>query len=314
MTFFLKDLEAKVYSHNQVVRIVIAAQKGSTPRNIGTSMLVWNHGQAGTIGGGALEYEAVQAAHHQIANNIPITFVHQALGPNLGQCCGGHVSLLSELFDSQSLPHLTDNLFVRNTTGANINIPTAVREYISVAQNAMVKVQPALIENWMIEPTHQQAQSIWVWGAGHVGRALVNSLEPLPDIDITWVDTDPSRFPQNTSSKITLLPQQHPANLCPHVPKNAQHFIVTYSHKIDLEICDGLLKRDFTYAGLIGSATKWTRFRKRLTAAGHTTKNVARINCPIGDPTLGKHPTHIAIGITRDFLKRLAAKNSACSD
>ncbi|MCY4303190.1 MAG: xanthine dehydrogenase accessory protein XdhC [Aestuariivita sp.] len=310
MTFSLEDLKSKVNSHNQVVRIVVVAQKGSTPRNIGTSMLVWKHGQAGTIGGGALEYDAVRAAQNQITNNIPTRLVHQALGPNLGQCCGGHVSLLSELFDSRSLPHLVNNFFARSTLGTNTKMPAAVTKYISVTQNSMKKLQPALIENWMIESTQQPAQLIWVWGAGHVGRALVNSLEPLPGIEITWVDTETSRFPQNTSSSITMLPQQNPASLCAHVPLNAQHFILTYSHKIDLDICDGLLKRGFAYAGLIGSATKWSRFHKRLIAIGHKPKNITRINCPIGDPTLGKNPAHIAVGITRDFLERSMANDS----
>ena len=92
-----------------------------------------------------------------------------------------------------------------------------------------------------------------------------------------------------------------------HAPPSAEHLVLTYSHALDLEICHRLLSHGFARAGLIGSATKWARFRKRLLALGHSEVSIARITCPIGDPALGKHPQAIAIGVAHDFLAQPVA-------
>jgi len=88
----------------------------------------------------------------------------------------------------------------------------------------------------------------------------------------------------------------------PHAPARADHLIVTYSHDLDLKLCDALLRHDFASCGLIGSATKWARFRSRLAALGHSEAEISRIACPIGDPALGKHPQAIAVGTAAGLL------------
>ena len=79
--------------------------------------------------------------------------------------------------------------------------------------------------------------------------------------------------------------------------------MLTFSHALDLELCHRLLKRGFRSLGLIGSATKWGRFRSRLKALGHEAQAVGRIQCPIGDPGLGKHPQAIAVGVVAEMLR-----------
>jgi xanthine dehydrogenase accessory factor len=91
--------------------------------------------------------------------------------------------------------------------------------------------------------------------------------------------------------------------LADHAPTDAEHLILTYSHALDLDLCHRLLRRGFLSCGLIGSATKWARFRSRLTALGHDAAAVGRIRCPIGDPALGKHPQAIAVGVAAELLK-----------
>ena len=83
----------------------------------------------------------------------------------------------------------------------------------------------------------------------------------------------------------------------PYAPQDALHLILTYSHQLDLALCHRLLGHGFEFAGLIGSKTKWARFRARLTALGHSPEQIARLTCPIGRPELGKHPQAIAIGV-----------------
>ena len=93
-----------------------------------------------------------------------------------------------------------------------------------------------------------------------------------------------------------------PGDLVAQAPRDADHLILTYSHALDLDLCHRLLSHGFNTCGLIGSATKWARFRSRLAALGHTPAQIARIQCPIGDPAFGKHPQAIAISVAAAFL------------
>jgi xanthine dehydrogenase accessory factor len=136
-----------------------------------------------------------------------------------------------------------------------------------------------------------------------VGRALVSVLAPLPGVAITWVDIGPERFPDTILPGVTVVSANDPAMLADHAPVAAEHLILTYSHALDLELCHRLLNRGFRSCGLIGSATKWGRFRSRLKALGHEAAEVGRIRCPIGDPALGKHPQAIAVGVAVELLK-----------
>ncbi|KPP84240.1 MAG: xanthine dehydrogenase accessory protein XdhC [Rhodobacteraceae bacterium HLUCCA08] len=157
-------------------------------------------------------------------------------------------------------------------------------------------------------PVAPEGTPLWIWGAGHVGRALVATLAPLPGYAITWIDTAPERFPEAPES-VDICVAARPPELVPHAPRKAHHLIVTYSHAIDLKLCDALLRRGFASAGLIGSATKWARFRSRLAELGHADAQISRIACPIGDPTLGKHPQAIAVGVAAALLSSGAMGN-----
>ena len=302
MSFDLDALKAAVAAHGRVTRVVIADLKGSSPREVGAAMLVWEDGQSGTIGGGALEYAAVQAARGQRELS---RLSRHALGPELGQCCGGAVVLLSEVFDADAVAALEGEVIARPVTGA-AEMPLAVRRVLAKARDRGERPEPQLIDGWMVEPVTRPARQLWIWGAGHVGRAMVDVLSPLPDLAITWVDCAAQRFPGNVPEAVTVLPAVNPADLVAHAPAGAEHLIVTYSHALDLELCHRLLSHGFGFAGLIGSATKWARFRSRLRALGHGPEAIARITCPIGDPGLGKHPQQIAIGVAAQLLRPAA--------
>ncbi len=298
MGFDREALSEAVKIHGTVVRVVIAAIKGSSPREVGAAMLVWKDGQSGTIGGGQLEYQAAEAAR---AQKMASRLTHHALGPGLGQCCGGAVTLLSEVYNSDRLKLLDDTVIARAIAGSDM--PLTVKRMLMQARNQGVRPEAQLIDGWMVEPVHKPARSLWIWGAGHVGRALVEVLSPLPDVAITWVDTGPKRFPDKIPSGVTVIPVAKPSELVNHAPHHAEHLVLTYSHNLDLELCNRLLLHDFRFAGLIGSATKWARFRSRLAAHGHSPERIGRITCPIGDPSLGKHPQMIAVGVAAQILR-----------
>ncbi len=231
------------------IRITVTKTAGSVPREVGTQMLVWADRTEGTIGGGTLEWEAMAEARQMLHDGRSTHAARIPLGPALGQCCGGSVSLQWDLANALDQP----------------------------------KTRP-----------------LWIFGAGHVGRAIVHIMAPLPDFTITWVDTHADRFPK---TDITTLVAADPARAVKHAPENTDHLILTYSHDIDLAVCHALLNHGFNSAGLIGSATKWARFKTRLAALGHSPAQISRIACPIGDPSLGKHPAAIALGVATAMIK-----------
>ncbi|WP_406645384.1 xanthine dehydrogenase accessory protein XdhC [Aliisedimentitalea scapharcae] len=300
MGFDLSDLQTAVAEHGQVTRVVIADIRGSSPREVGAAMLVWDSGQSGTIGGGALEFEAAETARRQTQ---PTVLSRHALGPDLGQCCGGAVVLLSEIYDVTRVAALDQEVIVRPTTTGTTDIPLSVQRLLNVARGSGLPPEPQLVDGWMVEPVHKPNRPVWVWGAGHVGRAVVDVLAPMPDLSVTWIDTGPERFPDKIPAGVTSLPAVQPAALMRHAPENAEHLILTYSHALDLELCHQALLRGFSFAGVIGSKTKWARFRSRLAALGHCPMTVDTLTCPIGDPSLGKHPQQIAIGVAAQMLR-----------
>lgn len=281
--------------HGPVARVVVAGVEGSAPREVGASMLVWPSGQQGTIGGGALEWQAVQQARALLQTG-GTRLDRQALGPSLGQCCGGAVTLLTEVY--AAVPE--GPIVARALKGGPM--PLTVKRLMAAARGQGVLPQPHMIEGWMVEPATQPQRPVWIWGAGHVGRAVVQVLAPLPGLMLTWVDIAADRFPDAPAARV--LPVPDPADAVTLAPLQAEHLILTFSHALDLELCHRLLSHGFAACGLIGSATKWARFRSRLAALGHSPDQIARITCPIGNPALGKHPHAIAVGVAADLLGR----------
>lgn len=278
-----------------VARVVVTEVQGSAPREVGASMLVWADGQSGTIGGGALEYQACADARDLLASGRAKRVARMALGPNLGQCCGGAVGLLTEVYDRAPTGVLARPL------GEAQEMPLAVARHLSQARREGIVIGPQVVQGWFVEQIAPPARHVWIWGAGHVGRAIVGVLSPL--VAITWVDTTLDRFPEVIPEDVRVLPATDPVAAVGLAPPEAEHLILTFSHVLDLALCDGLLSHGFRGCGLIGSATKWTRFRARLAALGHAPAEIARITCPIGDPSLGKHPQAIAIGVAAAMMR-----------
>lgn len=292
-----------VHDHGKVARIVIAVHAGSAPREAGTAMYVWSDGQMGTIGGGALELQATKAARSLIAEGRTAQVLKLPLGPALGQCCGGSVTLVIEPFEAATLPE--PNGFYARPVAPNTDQTMAVRRLIRAARNGSSAVKISLKDGWLIEPALQPSQPLWIYGAGHVGRAIVDTLDGLA-FDITWVDTAADRFPENIRPDVTPLVATDPALAATHAPKDAGHLVLTYSHALDLALCNSILRRPFASLGLIGSQTKRARFRTKLRALGHSDAQISRIVCPIGDPSLGKEPKAIALGVVSALLRAVA--------
>ncbi|GGE56092.1 xanthine dehydrogenase accessory protein XdhC [Actibacterium pelagium] len=301
MSFDRDTLLDLIQVHGPVVRVVVAQVAGSTPREVGAAMVVWADGQSGTIGGGALEFEAATLARAMLESGRKQSLQKIPLGPARGQCCGGSVSLLSEAYDEAALAE-TGAIVARSVSGDTV-MPLRVQKLLAQMRNGTTPLAPQLLDGWMVEPLANPSRPIWVWGAGHVGRAIVQVMAPLPDFAVTWVDTGADRFPADIPKGVNQLVAAKPADVVRFAPRNAEHLILTYSHPLDLELCHQVLHHGFSFAGVIGSATKWARFRKRLRDLGHSEAQISRICCPIGQPELGKHPQAIAVGVTSELLK-----------
>lgn len=303
MSFDGEALARLIAVHGAVVRVVVAEVAGSAPREAGASMAVWADGQDGTIGGGALEFEAAARARAMLGSGAGDRLDRMALGPALNQCCGGAVTLLSEVWDRARLETVTGTPVARPLPGGAAEMPLSVRRILARARGEGFRPAARMVHGWFVEPFESPSREIWIWGAGHVGRALVAVLGPLPGLRLTWIDTDAGRFPEVPEGVVQRIAAS-PATLVSEAPQSAEHLVLTFSHALDLELCHRLLNHGFGSLGLIGSETKWARFRSRLKALGHPDARISRITCPIGQPELGKHPQAIAVGVAAELLKK----------
>jgi xanthine dehydrogenase accessory factor len=300
-------LARAVAAEARVVRVVVAEVLGSAPREVGAAMLVWPGGQHGTIGGGALEYETAAQARDMLTRDETRATRKALLGPDMGQCCGGAVTLLFETWDAAALAALDLSVHARRAEdSAGTMPPLAVQRLRAEARRSGTRPSPGLVEGWFVEPVDAPSTPIWIWGAGHVGRALIDTLAPLPGLALTWADTGADRFPATIPEGVAPRAEPDLARAASAAPPSAHHIVLTYSHALDLALCDALLAQGFASLGLIGSATKWARFRARLGQIGHSADAIARIRCPIGDKRLGKHPQAIAVGVAHALLIELA--------
>ena len=300
------NLLALLDSGTPAIWVCVSDAKGSVPRERGAMMIVTAQQSFGTIGGGHLELKSIEVAHEMLVSNADTaTRRHFPLGPALGQCCGGAVEVAlmplrecdrAVLIQLQMIEQHGGRFVVERAldTGAQLVLPLD------------------------FAPWH-----IWVFGAGHVGQAIVQVLATLP-CQVQWIDGRDAVFPEHLPSNVCVVETDDPAEQARFIPTAADVLVLTHSHALDLDICLELIKRDdLAYIGLIGSETKAATFRKRFEQRGYSGADIARINCPIGQPQLStelstqlanKHPGVIAVGVAADLIERRQKRQRAGHD
>jgi xanthine dehydrogenase accessory factor len=165
---------------------------------------------------------------------------------------------------------------------------------------AIVGIDPA----WIVEPVLAPASRLFLYGAGHVGRAVVHALSGL-DFSIDWIDVAADRFPTAIPAGVSPIVAADPVAMARGAPAGAFHVVMTFSHALDEAIVAALLARgDFAYLGLIGSRTKRARFVQRLLRAGISDSVIARLVCPIGGTGVaGKTPARIALSLALELVR-----------
>jgi xanthine dehydrogenase accessory factor len=257
-----------------------------------------------------------------------------ALGPSLGQCCGGYTRLLFEVFTGRERPTLEalargtdpdaalvlrplesgrplETVSSRKEPSARpLAVTRALRDMLSGARprEAMLIRGGKVAGAWFVEPLARRMVPLTIYGAGHVGRALVRVLQDLP-FAVTWADTAAARFPDVLPPHVHVQATLDLPALAAAAPAGAWHIVMTYSHALDLAVCHAVLRRgDFGHLGLIGSATKRARFLKRLAELGIAPAALARLSCPIGLPGLGgKEPGMIAVAVAAQLVQLATA-------
>ncbi|HEY5208104.1 MAG TPA: xanthine dehydrogenase accessory protein XdhC [Stellaceae bacterium] len=156
----------------------------------------------------------------------------------------------------------------------------------------------------LLEPIRPPQFHIALFGAGHVGTALVKLLGDLP-CRVTWIDPRDGMFPEPPPANVTINISDEPEAEIDTLPAGTFVLVMTHSHPLDQRILEAALRRDdFRYVGLIGSATKRARFFSRLRARGLGEVELARLTCPIGIAGAGgKHPAEIAIAVAAQLLQ-----------
>lgn len=231
------------------VLVTIIEERGSTPRNAGSKMVVTLERIFETIGGGHLEYKAMELAREMLSSRCQDTRLERfSLGASLGQCCGGATVLL-------------------------------------------------------FEPMGQPQAQIAVFGAGHVGRALVPLLASLP-CKVRWIDSRENEFPEQIPAGVDKVVEDDVVDEVERMPAGSYYIVMTHNHQLDLELTAAILKRnDFAYYGLIGSKSKRAKFEHRLRDRGFDPALVARMRCPMGLAEVkGKLPVEIAVSIAGEVI------------
>lgn len=269
MTEFLTRVcEDWLAAGEPVALVSVAVAKGSTPRESGAQMLVTERASAGTIGGGRLEYEAIGRARALLAAGEVRAELLMPLGPEIGQCCGGHVTLRLRRMDPPGLAEL------------------------ATAEAAEARKLP----------------SVLLFGAGHVGQALASALAPLPVrlswID-ERAEVFPARTPEGVRAVATdhLLDEvaaaPSGASYLVLTHSHALDFMLCEAV---------LRRGDFGYLGLIGSKTKRRRFERGFRELGIAPDMIARLTCPIGGKEVrDKRPAVIAALTAAELLTTLLA-------
>lgn len=324
MNEWIDELSDLTAAGDAAVLVTISAIRGSSPRETGAKMIVTARETIGTIGGGQLEHQCTHIAAGLLDEARVPAKRRFPLGPALGQCCGGVVDVLFEavgsglpewLRDLRALHGQRQPSVLVTDTGSGIKfVVTGDRVFgaaedacdpqvVAAARGYLDGGAAALEHGVFYEPVLASDFNIAVFGAGHVGAAVVGLLSGL-DCNIRWIDSRKGIF-RAVPRNVRTVESAEPALEVAAMPAGSYYLVMTHSHPLDFDICDRILRRgDAAYCGLIGSLTKRRRFEKRLRQQGLSPGAIEALVCPIGVTGIsGKKPAEIAIAVAAEVLQ-----------
>lgn len=297
------------------VLVTVAEAEGSVPREPGAHMLVSATRLQGTVGGGHLELRAIEIARAMLARGQQRHLERFALGPSLGQCCGGVVQLVFEVADPSHLALLQERRM--QDTWRITNLDLQARALVDERGRHLLGAAAPLIDRsrathvmktpdgtrWLVDPIRAPRARLLLFGAGHVGAALVKALADLP-CSVTWIDEREDMFPAQVPDNVGVEASDTPEALVGQAPAGASYLVMTHSHALDQRLCQAIMARaDVGWFGLIGSRTKRKQFEHRLRERGADPARLAAMVCPIGLPGIrSKAPAIIAASVCAQLL------------
>jgi xanthine dehydrogenase accessory factor len=297
--------------YGKAAMVTVVSTKGSVPREAGARLVVHPDGAfSGTIGGGTLEWQAIALAQAALANpSTKRAYVRKfVLGPELGQCCGGQVELLVELIGETERAMVIDlaareragQFVTRASVSAERGVSREVQRGMDISSGRVAWHDGTLVEGFGDDP-----RPLLLFGAGHVGRALVLSLAQLP-FAVTWIDQRPDAFPSHLPENVVAKRVEDPVVAVKAAQAGSFVLVMSHSHQLDLALINAALASErFPYVGLIGSGSKRARFEKRLAETGIARERIATLVCPIGvDGIRSKAPAMIAAATAAELLIR----------
>ncbi|MEZ5536157.1 MAG: xanthine dehydrogenase accessory protein XdhC [Thiolinea sp.] len=291
-----------------VILLTVLETKGSVPREVSTKMLVTATDTFGTIGGGNLEFQCIAQARERLATNDPAAWLRTtqrfALGASLGQCCGGVVVMLMEYIDRRNGQWIHSlNSLIREHSKLILMTPLSdeTEKFLPNAKMAQGLLNPQA--NYFVETIMSSGLNILLFGAGHVGQALVKVLADI-DCSVTWIDSRAEQFPAEIPLNTRRIISDYPEDEVSAAPAASCFLVMTHSHQLDYQLCEQILQRaDFRYCGLIGSQTKRRKFEQRMQAKGMPAECLEQLTCPVGIAGIsGKEPAVIAIAVAAQLL------------
>ena len=308
------DAALAAAAHGPAVLVTVAAVEGSGPREAGAHMLVAAlvHG---TIGGGHLELRAIDIARAMLADGRQRHIERFALGPSLGQCCGGVVHLAFEAADAVQAALLAERQ--GQDSWRLVALDGAPEAALCDEQGrALAGAAPLFARGrgthvmqeqdgrrWLVDAVRAPRAHLLLFGAGHVGAAIVRALAELP-CTVTWVDEREDMFPQQVPANTVAEASEVPEALVAAAPAGASYLVMTHSHALDQRLAEAIMARDDVgWFGLIGSHTKRKQFEHRLRARGVDEARIEAMVCPVGIAGVtNKAPAVIAASVAAQLL------------
>ncbi|HTH74236.1 MAG TPA: xanthine dehydrogenase accessory protein XdhC [Trinickia sp.] len=332
MQSWLTELQQLLTHGDAVVLVTVARVEGSTPREAGAKMIVTRESARHTIGGGHLEWRAIEIAREVLRDGMRSSHMRRlerlSLGPSLGQCCGGAVVLAFERLDIGDLDWvaaLGKRFHAGKATQRSISFGPS-REAVRWADvDAGIQAPDCLLWDGagfdegnalLTETIVSREFPVVLFGAGHVGAALARVLATLP-CRVRWVDERDAQFPPPFAgappSNVTIDANDAPDEAVDEAAPGTAFIVMTHNHTRDLALAERILRRDdFLFFGMIGSRTKRRQFEHRLAAYGIDPVRIARMVCPIGvEGIVDKSPEVIAISAAAQLLQAVEAARAS---
>jgi xanthine dehydrogenase accessory factor len=316
------------------VLVTVVSGSGSTPRDAGAKMVVAVDGIHGTIGGGELEFQAIDIARGMLRASGDRQTKRFPLGAALGQICGGAANLVFERVPAGaewvrvvSARHEAGEPCVVVTPSGDRDdghlVVTAGATWGRLGDGARDAHAIALAREQLrngatvprVLPLGADATALFevlrpvdfqvlLFGAGHVGRALARVLGVVP-CRVAWIDGRAHEFPQDVPANVRVVVSDAAVAEAERAPAGSCFLVMTHSHALDFELVETILRRgDFAYCGMIGSATKRRSFENGLAKRGVPPGVLARFTCPIGIAGIkGKEPGAIAVAVAAELLE-----------